>query len=187
MKYSPEVYFKSAEEMREVFSELPDACDATLEIAERCNVTMVLDPTSTEKYPQFGTPDGSPLDEYLKRVCFEGLEMRYGKERAESDQELIDRLNYEVDLINKLQFASYFLITADFIKWGKDNNIPVGPGRGSAAGSLVAYTMEITDICPMRFGLLFERFLNPERVSPPDVDIDFCVNRRMEVIDYVDR
>jgi len=100
---------------------------------------------------------------------------------------LIDRLKYEVNLINNLKFASYFLITADFIKWAKDNNIPVGPGRGSAAGSLVAYCMEITDICPMRFGLLFERFLNPERVSPPDVDIDFCVNRRMEVIDYVRR
>jgi len=185
MKYSPELYFKSAEEMRELFSDIPGACDATLEIAERCNVTMVLDATSTAKYPQFGTPDGSPLDEYLMKVCFEGLEMRYGKERAENDQELIDRLTYEVDLINNLKFASYFLITADFIKWAKDQDIPVGPGRGSAAGSLVAYCMEITDICPMRFGLLFERFLNPERVSPPDVDIDFCVNRRMEVIDYV--
>jgi len=187
MKYSTEVYFKSSEEMRTLFSDMPEACDATLEIAERCNVTMVLDATSTAKYPQFGTPDGSPLDEYLMKVCFEGLEMRYGKDRAESDQELIDRLKYEVNLINNLKFASYFLITADFIKWAKDNNIPVGPGRGSAAGSLVAYCMEITDICPMRFGLLFERFLNPERVSPPDVDIDFCVNRRMEVIDYVRR
>lgn len=185
MKYSPEVYFKSPAEMRELFSDMPEACDVTLEIAERCNVTMVLDPTSTAKYPQFGTPDGSPLDEYLRKVCFQGLEMRYGKERAETDQELRERLDYEVKTINDLKFASYFLITADFIKWAKDENIPVGPGRGSAAGSLVAYCMEITDICPIRFGLLFERFLNPERVSPPDVDIDFCVNRRMEVIDYV--
>ncbi len=185
MKYSPEVYFKTAEEMRELFAEYPEACDATLEIAERCNVTMELDPTSSEKYPQFGTPDGSPLDQYLERVCYEGLERRYGKEKAANDQELRDRLQYEVDIINQLKFASYFLITADFIQWARDNDIPVGPGRGSAAGSLVAYTMGITDICPMRFGLLFERFLNPERVSPPDVDIDFCVNRRMEVIDYV--
>ena len=187
MKYSTEVYFKSPEEMRELFADVPGACDATLEIADRCNVTMVLDATSTAKYPQFGTPDGSPLDEYLMKVCFDGLEMRYGKERADTDEELRERLMYEVNLINHLKFASYFLITADFIKWAKDNDIPVGPGRGSAAGSLVAYCMEITDICPMRFGLLFERFLNPERVSPPDVDIDFCVNRRMEVIDYVRR
>ncbi|MGB2455264.1 MAG: DNA polymerase III subunit alpha, partial [Akkermansiaceae bacterium] len=119
-------------------------------------------------------------------LCFEGLETRYGKEGAK-DNELVDRLEYEIGIIIQLKFASYFLITADFINWAKDQNIPVGPGRGSAAGSLVAYTMGITDICPMRFGLLFERFLNPERVSPPDVDIDFCQTRRPEVIEYVRR
>ncbi len=186
MRYTPEVYFKTAEEMRELFAELPQACDATLEIAERCEVELTLDPTSSEKYPQFESPDGSPRDEYFRRVCFEGLEQRYGREKA-ADPELCRRLDYEIDTINQLGFASYFLITADFINWAKDNGIRVGPGRGSAAGSLVAYTMGITDICPMRFGLLFERFLNPERISPPDVDIDFCQSRRPEVIDYVRR
>jgi len=184
MRYPSEVYFKSAAEMRELFAEHPQACDATLEIAERCAVELTLDPTSSEKYPQFDSPDGSPRDEYFRRVCFEGLERRYGAERA-ADPELIQRLDYEIETINQLGFASYFLITADFISWARDHGIPVGPGRGSAAGSLVAYTMGITDICPLRFGLLFERFLNPERISPPDVDIDFCQTRRPEVIDYV--
>ena len=197
MRYSPEVYFKSAEEMRELFSDYPEACDATLEIAERCNVEFHLDATSSEKYPQFGTPDGSPREEYFRKVCEEGMAERYADGRLEElaknlensveDMEKIlqERLDYEIGIINQLGFASYFLITADFIKWGRDQGIPVGPGRGSAAGSLVAYTLAITDICPMRFGLLFERFLNPERVSPPDVDIDFCQGRRPEVIEYV--
>jgi DNA polymerase III subunit alpha len=184
MRYTPEVYFKTPEEMRALFTEIPGACEATLEIAERCNVTIKLDSTSSEKYPQFGTPDGSPREEYLMKVCREGLVKRYGPEKAASP-EIAERLKYEVDIINQLGFASYFLITADFIQWARDNNIPVGPGRGSAAGSLASYAMGITDICPMRFGLLFERFLNPERVSPPDVDIDFCQSRRVEVIDYV--
>ena len=185
MRYSPEVYFKSAEEMRSLFADIPEACDATLEIAERCNVELSLDATSSEKYPNFESPDGSCREEYLRRLCFEGLEERYGKEKAESDPELKERLEYEISTINELGFASYFLITADFIKWARDHDIPVGPGRGSAAGSLVAYTMGITDICPMRFGLLFERFLNPERVSMPDIDIDFCMDGRDEVIKYV--
>lgn len=195
--YSEQVYFKSPEEMRELFKDIPGACDTTLEIAEKCNVELVLDPTSSEKYPQFESPDGTPRDEYFRKVCYEGLEMRYGqKEREElknifnTDDEglqtiLTTRLDEEINTITKLGFASYFLITADFIVWALDHNIPVGPGRGSAAGSLVAYCMRITAICPMRFGLLFERFLNPERVSPPDVDIDFCQTRRPEVIDYV--
>lgn len=184
MHYTPEVYFKTAEQMREIFADVPGACDATLEIAERCNVSIKLDSTSSEKYPQFGTPDGSPREEYLMRVCREGAVRRYGEERA-ATPEIADRLKYEVDTINLLGFASYFLITADFIQWARDHDIPVGPGRGSAAGSLVSYVMGITNICPMRFGLLFERFLNPERVSPPDVDIDFCQSRRTEVIQYV--
>ena len=183
-RYPVDHYFKTPEEMRALFADFPGACDATLEIAEKCNVEMTLDPTSSEKYPQFDSPDGSPREEYFRQVCFEGLEKRYGKEKA-SDPELIARLDYEIKTINDLGFASYFLITADFIQWARDHDIPVGPGRGSAAGSLVAYTMGITDICPMRFGLLFERFLNPERVSPPDVDIDFCQTRRPEVIQYV--
>ena len=184
MHYTPEVYFKTAEQMREIFADVPGACDATLEIAERCNVTLKLDSTSSEKYPQFGTPDGSPREDYMMKICREGLVKRYGAERA-ATPEIADRLKYEVDTINQLGFASYFLITADFIQWARDNDIPVGPGRGSAAGSLASYAMGITDICPLRFGLLFERFLNPERVSPPDVDIDFCQSRRVEVIDYV--
>ena len=184
MRYSPELYFKTAEEMRGLFADVPGACDATLEIAERCNVTLKLDATSSEKYPQFGTPDGSPRDEYFMKVCREGLVKRYGEKRA-NEPELADRLKYEVDTINQLGFSSYFLITADFIQWARDQGIPVGPGRGSAAGSLASYAVGITDICPMRFGLLFERFLNPERVSPPDVDIDFCQSRRGEVIEYV--
>ncbi len=195
--YPADHYFKTPEEMRSLFADFPGACDNTLEIAEKCNVELVLDPTSSEKYPQFDSPDGTPREEYFHKVCFDGLEKRYGKREldylcemhecneADIRKTLDDRLDYEIKTINDLGFASYFLITADFIQWGRDNDIPVGPGRGSAAGSLVAYTMGITDICPIRFGLLFERFLNPERVSPPDVDIDFCQSRRPEVIDYV--
>ncbi|MES2996466.1 MAG: DNA polymerase III subunit alpha [Verrucomicrobiota bacterium] len=184
MRYTPEVYFKSAEQMRTVFRDYPQACDATLEIAERCNVSLNLDPTSSEKYPQFPTPDGSPREEYLLRLCQDGLIKRYGPEKA-ARADIQERVKYEAGVINQLGFASYFLITADFIQWARDNDIPVGPGRGSAAGSLVAYATGITNICPLQFGLLFERFLNPERVSPPDVDIDFCQSRRPEVIDYV--
>lgn len=184
MRYTPEVYFKTAEEMREIFKDLPEACDNTLVIADRCNVTIKLDATSSEKYPQFPTPDGSPREDYLMKICQDGVLDRYGPEKAAS-AEVQERLKYEVDTINSLGFASYFLITADFIQWARDHDIPVGPGRGSAAGSLASYAMGITNICPLQFGLLFERFLNPERVSPPDVDIDFCQSRRVEVIQYV--
>jgi len=196
-RYPVEHYFKTPEEMRTLFADFPGACDATLTIAEKCNVEMVLDPTSSEKYPQFDSPDGSPREEYFHKVCFDGLTNRYpekvlkaladGEEKSVEEMLVVlhERLDYEIGTINELGFASYFLITADFIQWARDQEIPVGPGRGSAAGSLVAYTMGITDICPMRFGLLFERFLNPERVSPPDVDIDFCQHRRPEVIEYV--
>jgi DNA polymerase-3 subunit alpha len=184
MRYTPEVYFKTAEEMHQIFKDFPEACDNTLRIAERCNVNIKLDSASSEKYPQFPTPDGSPREEYMMKLCQEGLVKRYGAEKANSP-EVAERLKYEVDTINSLGFASYFLITADFIQWARDNDIPVGPGRGSAAGSLASYAMGITNICPLQFGLLFERFLNPERVSPPDVDIDFCQSRRTEVIEYV--
>lgn len=184
LRYTPEVYFKTAAEMHAAFAEVPSACANTLAVADQCNVQLQLDPTSSAKYPVFGTPDGSPRDAYLLRACHEGLARRYGPERAR-DPQLLERLDYEVATINQLGFASYFLITADFISWARQQGIPVGPGRGSAAGSLVAYTLGITDICPLRYGLLFERFLNPERVSPPDVDIDFCQVRRQEVIDYV--
>lgn len=186
MKYTPEVYFKTTNEMRRLFKELPEACDNTLRIAEMCEVTIKLDSTSSEKYPQFEAPDGSPREDYFRKVCHEGLVSRYG-ERAKSDGELRTRLDYEIGVMVKMGFVSYFLITWDFVKWAKDNGVPVGPGRGSAAGSLVAYVLGITDLCPLRFGLIFERFLNPERVSPPDIDIDFCQTRRPEVIDYVRR
>ncbi|MCH5284176.1 MAG: DNA polymerase III subunit alpha [Akkermansiaceae bacterium] len=185
MHYPASSYFKSEQEMRELFPDLPDAYENTNLIAERCNTSIRLDSTSTERYPEFDTPDGSPREEYLRAICYKGLAERYGKERAENDQELRDRLDYELRIINQLRFASYFLITADFINWAKDHDIPVGPGRGSAAGSLVAYCMRITNIDPYKFGLIFERFLNPERVSPPDIDIDFCQSRRPEVIEYV--
>ncbi len=185
MHYPASVYLKSEEEMRRLFPEYPEAYENTQRIAERCNVSIKLDSTSTERYPEFATPDGSPREEYLRKVCFEGLIKRYGEERVKNDPVLTERLETELGVINQLRFASYFLITADFINWAKDHDIPVGPGRGSAAGSLVAYCLRITNIDPLAFDLLFERFLNPERVSPPDIDIDFCQTRRPEVIDYV--
>ena len=185
MRYSPEVYFKTAEEMRALFKEMPEACDATLDIAERVDIEIELDAASIAKYPQFETPDGSPLPAYFRQLCRQGLIERYGEQRVAVDQALNERLEYEISIMEKMGFLSYFLIVWDFIRWAREQNIPVGPGRGSAAGSLVAYALRITDLCPLRFGLIFERFLNPERVSPPDVDVDFCQTRRGEVIDYV--
>jgi len=187
LTYSPEVYFKTAEEMRELFREIPGACDATLEIAERCDLKIHLDSTSIERYPQFNPPDGSERNDYLRRETIKGLERRYGRDRALNDEVIHQRMEVELGLLKDKNFTSYFLIVWDFIKWAKDQNIPVGPGRGSGAGSLVAYALGITDIDPLRFELVFERFLNPERVSPPDFDIDFCQTRRGEVIDYVRR
>lgn len=187
LTYSPEVYFKTAEEMRELFREIPGACDATLEIAERCDLKIHLDSTSIERYPQFNPPDGSERNDYLRRETMKGLERRYGRDRALNDEVIHQRMEVELGLLKDKNFTSYFLIVWDFIKWAKDQNIPVGPGRGSGAGSLVAYALGITDIDPLRFELVFERFLNPERVSPPDFDIDFCQTRRGEVIDYVRR
>ncbi len=186
MRYSPEVYLKTPREMARLFRHYPEALRNTVEIANRCELEIHLDATSSEKYPQFDSPDGSPREEFFRKICLEGLRKRYG-EGAEQNEELRNRLDYEIGVMEKMGFISYFLITWDFVKWAKDNGIPVGPGRGSAAGSLVSYVLEITDLCPMRFGLIFERFLNPERVSPPDVDIDFCPTRRHEVIDYVRR
>jgi len=186
MHYSPEVYMKTTAEMTKLFKDIPEAIRNTLEIADMCNVEIHLDSTSSEKYPQFESPDGSPREAYFRKVCFEGLEWRYA-ERANTDEELRKRLDYEIGVMEKMGFVSYFLITWDFVKWAKENGVPVGPGRGSAAGSLVAYVLGITDLCPLRFGLIFERFLNPERVSPPDIDIDFCQTRRPQVIDYVRR
>jgi DNA polymerase-3 subunit alpha len=185
MTYSPEVYFKTAEEMRALFSEVPEACDATLEIAERCDVKIHLDSTSIDRYPQYPMPDGGDRNEYLRKLTQEGLERRYGRDRALNDEALHDRMEVELALLKEKNFTSYFLIVWDFINWAREHDIPVGPGRGSAAGSLVAFCLGITNIDPLRFELVFERFLNPERVSPPDIDIDFCQTRRPEVIQYV--
>ncbi len=185
MTYSPEVYFKTAEEMRALFAEVPEACDATLEIAERCDVKIHLDSTSIDRYPQYPMPEGGDRNEYLRKLTMEGLERRYGRDRALNDEALHQRMEVELALLKEKNFTSYFLIVWDFINWAREHDIPVGPGRGSAAGSLVAFCLGITDIDPLRFELVFERFLNPERVSPPDIDIDFCQTRRPEVIQYV--
>lgn len=183
MHYPTEVYFKSPEEMATLFSEVPDALTNTLRIADQCNLKLEF---GASKYPGYTPPEGLTGEHYLRQLCEEGLRQRYG-DRAGTDQELRDRLNYELSVLEKTGFSSYFLIVWDFIHYAKQRGIPVGPGRGSAAGSLVAYVLGITDLDPLEFGLIFERFLNPERVSPPDIDIDFCQNRRGEVIDYVRR
>jgi DNA polymerase III subunit alpha len=181
MHYPTEVYFKSAEEMWAVFSEVPDALTNTLRVAEQCDLKLDF---GVSKYPAYQPPEGTTRELYLRELCYEGLRDRYG-ERAETDSELRQRLDYELSVLEKAGFTSYFLIVWDFIHYAKQNGIPVGPGRGSAAGSLAAYALGITDLDPLRFGLIFERFLNPERVSPPDIDVDFCQNRRGEVIEYV--
>ena len=181
MRYpAPEFYLKTTEEMAALFREIPDALATTLEIAEKCNLKIEL---GKNKFPDYTPPEGETRDGYLKRLCYEGLERRFG-ERAK-EPELIKRLDFELDVLLKTGFTSYFLIVWDFINYAKQNGIPVGPGRGSAAGALIAYVLGITDLDPLKYGLFFERFLNPERVSPPDIDVDFCYNRRPEVIDYV--
>ena len=181
MRYVPELYFKSPEEMRTLFREHPEAIRNTLAIAERCNLKLEF---GTSKFPEYEAPLGQTRRGFLRQLCEAGLRKRYG-ERAANDPELRARLTKELEVIEKTGFVSYFLIVWDFIHFAKQRGIPVGPGRGSAAGSLIAYCLEITDIDPFRFGLLFERFLNPERVSPPDIDVDFCESRRGEVLEYV--
>jgi DNA polymerase-3 subunit alpha len=181
MRYVPELYFKTADEMRALFPQHPSAITNTLEIADRCNLNLEF---GKSKYPEYPAPDGKTREGYLRELCYKGLHERYG-ERAGTDSELIKRLDYEVDVLEKTGFVSYFLIVWDFIDYAKRRGIPVGPGRGSAAGSIVAYVLGITDVDPLQFNLLFERFLNPDRVSPPDIDVDFCEARRGEVLEYV--
>ncbi|BBF44982.1 DNA polymerase III alpha subunit [Lachnospiraceae bacterium KM106-2] len=171
-------YLKTPEEMANLFPYAPEAITNTHDIAERCNVEITF---GEYKLPRYDVPDGYTAWEYLNKLCYEGLEKRY----ENPGQDLKDRLKYELDTINTMGFVDYFLIVWDFIKYARDNGIPVGPGRGSAAGSIVSYTLGITNIDPIRFNLLFERFLNPERLTMPDIDIDFCYERRPEVIDYV--
>src|SRR5947207_801663 len=169
MRYVPELYFKSPEEMREVFRDFPQAIQNTLEIGERCHVDLEF---GRSKYPEYPAPIGKTREGYLRELCYSGLRQRYG-ERAASDAELIRRLDYELGVLEKTGFVSYLLIVWDFIHFAKEKGIPVGPGRGSAAGSMVAYVLGITDIDPLQYGLIFERFLNTDRVSPTDIDVDF--------------
>src|SRR5213595_3747597 len=181
MRYKPELYFKSAEEMREIFRDFPEAIANTLKIAEGCNLEIEL---GKSKYPEYPVPEGISREAYLRDLCAKGLLQRYG-DRAKSDPQLQQRLDYELGVLEKTGFISYILIVWDFIHFAKERCIPVGPGRGSAAGSLVAYVLGITDIDPLQYGLIFERFLNPDRISPPDIDVDFCEARRGEVLEYV--
>ena len=179
MRYTTEVYFKTPEEMRHLWRDHADACDNTLAITERCGFEL----DTTPKYPNYEPPVGKTREAYLREITEAGLRRRYG---ANADSEEVQRrYALEISVLESQGFVNYFLIVWDFIAWAKARGIPVGPGRGSAAGSMVAYAMGITDIDPLKFKLLFERFLNPERVSPPDIDVDFCQNRRPEVIEYV--
>jgi len=179
MKFeSSEFYLKSPEEMAKLFSYIPEAIENTLRIAESCNVTLEF---GKIHLPSFQVPDGLTEDEYLSQLCYRGARERF----PEITQEIKQRLDYELETIKKMGYSSYFLIVWDFINYARQNGIMVGPGRGSAAGSLVAYCLYITNIDPLKYNLLFERFLNPERVSMPDIDVDFCYERRQEVIDYV--
>ena len=177
-------YVKSEEEMARLFPYALQALENTQKIADRCNVEIEFGVT---KLPKYDVPEGYTSWEYLNKLCFDGLQKRYAKPGEEVEPELVDRLKYELDVIQTMGYVDYFLIVWDFIKYAKDHDIMVGPGRGSAAGSIVSYCLEITNIDPIKYQLLFERFLNPERVSMPDIDIDFCFERRQEVIDYVVR
>ncbi|MBQ7668531.1 MAG: DNA polymerase III subunit alpha [Clostridia bacterium] len=175
-----EFYLKSPEEMEEKFHNFPEALSNTNKIADMCNVTFEF---GNLKLPEFKTENGNN-EEYFKKLCYDGFKNRYGENPSETK---VKRLEYEISVIKQMGYVDYFLIVSDFINYAKSQGIPVGPGRGSAAGSVVAYSMNITDIDPFKFDLLFERFLNPERVSMPDIDVDFCYERRQEVIDYVIR
>lgn len=176
-----EFYLKSEAEMREIFSFVPEAIENTEKIAQMCNLEFEFGKT---KLPHFDVPDGQEHFSYFRDRCYEGLYRNYGTEVSEAHKE---RLEYELSVIREMGYVDYFLIVADFISYAKSKDIPVGPGRGSGAGSIAAYCMGITGIDPMRYSLIFERFLNPERVSMPDIDVDFCYERREEVIDYVIR
>lgn len=186
--FTPQQYFKTQAEMSELFADLPEALQNSVEIARRCNLSLVL---GKPRLPDFPTPNGQGLDDYLREQSELGLLQRmtllYPDEilRAEKLPEYQARLVFENETIIKMGFPGYFLIVADFIRWAKSNGVPVGPGRGSGAGSLVAYSLGITDLDPLRYELLFERFLNPERVSMPDFDVDFCQDGRERVIEYV--
>ena len=184
-----EFYFRSGDEMLEVFKEVPESLKNTLEVAERCNLEIPFVP-EVNHYPVYEINENITEKKYLKQICLESIPDRYGfdpKSNSITDdhKKILERMEYELNVIDNSHYCSYFLVVWDFLKYAREKKIPVGPGRGSGAGSLVAYLTYITDIDPLRYQLLFERFLNPERVSPPDFDIDFCERRRSEVIDYV--
>ncbi len=188
-RYSDQQYLRSAEEMQELFSDIPEALENTLEIAKRCSFDIQLGKYFLPAYP---IPEGMTENEFFEKISFEGLDERLERilDKESSDygtrkQEYYDRLDFEIKIICDMGFPGYFLIVMDFIQWAKDHDIPVGPGRGSGAGSLVAYSLKITDLDPLEYELLFERFLNPERVSMPDFDVDFCMENRDQVIGYV--
>ena len=176
---SQELFLKSEQEMRSLFPDIPEACDNTEKIAAMCSLDFDF---GTHHLPEFTLPDGeTDADGYLKKLCIRGFDRLYGQSRPE----VMERLTYELDMISQMGFTDYFLIVADFISYAKSIDIPVGPGRGSAAGSVVSYCLDVTTVDPIKYGLYFERFLNPERISMPDIDIDFCERRRGEVIEYV--
>ncbi len=175
-----EFYMKSREEMEKLFPDLPEALDTTLEIADKCNVEISFD---ERHLPQFPVPDGETDESYLRKLCEAALPTRY----SVITDAVRERLNYELGVINAMGFPSYFLIVWDYVKYARDHKIPVGPGRGSAAGSVVAYLLGITGLDPLKYDLLFERFLNPERITMPDIDMDFCYENRSRIIDYVTR
>lgn len=177
-----EFYLKSESEMMELFPDHPEAIENSHKIAERCNVEFEF---GEYHLPEFIPPEGMTNKDYLRKLCYEGLERRYGSEALQDGSKYRTRLESELEVIEKMGYVEYFLIVWDFIHYAKSNDIPVGPGRGSAAGSIVAYSLAITEIEPIKYNLIFERFLNPERVSMPDIDVDFCIDRRQEVIDYV--
>jgi DNA polymerase III, alpha subunit (EC 2.7.7.7) len=188
-KYSDQQYFRTAEEMRELFSDIPEALTNTVEIAKRCSLDIELGKYYLPEYP---IPEGLTENQFFEKICYEGLDNRLEKnfdtqapDFPSRKQEYLDRLRFELDIIIQMGFPGYFLIVMDFIQWAIDHKIPVGPGRGSGAGSLVAYVLKITDLDPLLYDLLFERFLNPERVSMPDFDVDFCMEDRDKVISYV--
>ncbi len=181
---SSELYVKSSQEMEALFGHIPEALENTIKIAERCNVEIEF---GKLHLPKFEVPTGQPAEEYLRDLCMEGFHFRYPNDKADESSGVFRRLLYELDTIKSMGYVDYFLIVWDFIKYARDNGIMVGPGRGSAAGSIVAYCLHITNVDPIKYDLIFERFLNPERISMPDIDVDFCYERRQEVIDYVNK
>ena len=176
-----EFYVKTTDEMYDLFSMVPEACENTAKIAEQCNFDFDFGHT---KIPYYKAPDGMDNQAFFEKLCWEGLERRYGPDVPQANK---DRLQYEIGVVKKMGYTNYYLIVWDYVNYAKSQGIPVGPGRGSGAGSIAAYSVGITDIDPIRYNLIFERFLNPERVSMPDFDVDFCYERRQEVIDYVNR